>query len=70
MKRKQSKHNQIKAHLESGRTITGLKALHYYGLYNLNTVIFRLRKEGMKIRTNMIRTAAGDLFGQYNKRHS
>ena len=52
--KKQSKHNQIKAHLESGKTITGLKALHYYGLYNLHglsSVIYRLRKKGMKIRT-------------------
>ena len=54
MKRKQSKHNQIKAHLESGRQITGLGALGAYNLYRLSSVINRLRNEGMKIKTTII----------------
>ena len=54
MKRKQSKHNQIKSHLKSGRKITGLLALHYYDLYRLSSVINRLRNEGMKIKTRII----------------
>ena len=53
MKRKQSKHNQIKAHLESGRGISGLGALRTYGLYRLSSVINRLRNKGMKINTTM-----------------
>ena len=66
MKRKQSKHNQIKTHLKSGRKITGIGALPLYGLYNLNTVIFRLTKEGMKIKTTLIHKT-GSIFGQYNQ---
>ena len=54
MKRKQSKHNQIKAHLKAGRSITGLSALHYYDLYRLSSVINRLRNEGMRIKTIII----------------
>ena len=53
MKRKQSKHNQIKAHLKSGRSISGLLALHYYSVYRLSSVINRLRNEGLKIKTTM-----------------
>ena len=67
MKNRQSKHNQVKAHLESGRNITGLEALHLYGLYNLNTVIYRLRNKGMKIHIQMITDEKGNSFGQYNQ---
>ena len=65
MKRKQSKHNQIRTHLESGRTITGLGALSSYGLYNLKTVIFRLRNEGMKIQTLMVKDKKDNSYGLY-----
>ena len=55
MKRKQSKHNQIKAHLQSGRAISGLGALNVYGVYRLSSVINRLRNEGMKIKTTIVK---------------
>ena len=54
MKRKQSKHNQIKVHLESGRDISGLGALRIYGVYRLSSIINRLRNEGMKIKTHLV----------------
>ena len=54
MKRKQSKHNQIKAHLESGRWLSGLYALQFYNLYRLSSVIHRLRNKGMKIKTTFV----------------
>ena len=53
MKRKQSKHNQIKAHLESGRSISGLGALRMYDFYRLSSVINRLSNKGMKIKTTL-----------------
>ena len=55
MKRKQSKHNQIRTHLESGRTITGSGAWALYGVYRLSSVINRLRNEGLKIRTEVLK---------------
>ena len=52
MKRKQSKHNQIKAHLESGRAISRLDAKMWYRVSYLASVIHRLRKKGLKIYTH------------------
>ena len=53
MKRKQSKHKQIKAHLDSGRNISGLGAWALYDVYRLSSVINRLRNKGMKIKTKI-----------------
>ena len=64
-KPKQSKHNQIKAHLESGRTITGAEAWHHYGLYRLSSVINRLRNKGMKINTRTIVNKYDYSFAEY-----
>ena len=54
MKSKQSKHNQIKAHLEKGWFISGRSALSIYGVYRLSSVINRLRNEGIKIKTTLM----------------
>ena len=45
---------QIRAHLESGRSITPLDALRDFGCFRLGARIEELRKAGMRIETEML----------------
>lgn len=56
----------IRRHLESGRTITPLEALHEYGTIRLGAYIHELRKEGLKIRTKMVRSFNGKTYAEYS----
>jgi hypothetical protein len=49
-----NKSAQIKKHLLSGKSITGLQALSKYGCYRLSSVIHRLRKDGYEIATKLV----------------
>jgi hypothetical protein len=49
----ESKHEQIKQYLLSGKRITGLIALQLFGVYRLSSVIERLRKSGVTIITTI-----------------
>ena len=56
----------IKRHLEAGQTITPLEALHEYGTIRLGAYIHELRKEGLNIRTTMVRSFNGKTFAEYS----
>lgn len=60
-----SKHNQVRNHLLSGQTITGLTALDLFQLYRLSSVISRLRDEGLPIETIMIDREDGTQYAKY-----
>lgn len=45
----------IKAHLESGRSITPIDALRQYGCLRLGARIFDLRKEGLPVQMRLIK---------------
>ena len=62
---KPTQKDKILMHLKSGEGITSLIALRNYGCFHLATCIFRLRGEGYKIRTTMIRNANGNLYAYY-----
>lgn len=49
-----------------GRVITGLTAWKDFGVYRLSSVIHKLRKEGMKIHTQMIHTEQ-NTFAKYKR---
>ena len=49
-----SQRDAILNHLESGRTITSLEALNLYGCLRLAAIIYSLREEEFKIKTEMI----------------
>lgn len=49
-----SKTNDVIMHLLKHKTITQMEAAKKYNLYRLSSVIFELRKRGMKIETEMI----------------
>jgi len=53
MKTIESQTVRIKKHLESGKTISPLRALDMFGCFRLASRIDELRKEGMNIITEM-----------------
>lgn len=55
-----NKHKEIRKHLLEGRSITGIEAMEYYGVYRLSSIINRLRhKENMDIKKTMINSSNG-----------
>jgi hypothetical protein len=61
-----SKHAEIRKHLQSGNSLTGLEAIDLYQVYRLSSVINRLRKEGLEIETSMITASDGKtIFAKY-----
>lgn len=46
--------DKVRAVLESGKAITPLEALTKFGAFRLSAIIFNLKEDGLKIKTNMI----------------
>jgi biotin operon repressor len=61
----ESKHNRIKRRLLAGFAISGQDALKEFGVYRLSSVIHRLRKEGLNIKTTMVQRP-GYSFAKYH----
>jgi hypothetical protein len=45
----------ILKHLEAGNPITGIVALHSFGVYRLSDTIWKLRQRGHNIKTVMVK---------------
>ena len=45
---------QIKKHLLEGYSITQLEALNWFGCFRLADVVYKLKADGMEIKTEMI----------------
>ena len=52
MKKKVSQKSMIRKHLEEGKSLTPLEALHMFGSFRLAAHIHTLREEGMNIVTD------------------
>ncbi len=65
--KKLTQKQSVRIHLEKGLTITPLEALHYYGCFRLADVIFKLKKEGLDIVSNII-DDNGKQFAEYHLR--
>jgi hypothetical protein len=61
-KKMESQCNQIKAHLQSGRSITALEALYKFGCFNLKGRIWDLKQRGLKIKTEMTEVTSPSVF--------
>jgi len=48
-----TKKQKIKEHLQAGKKITPREAINLYNHYRLAAVVFELKKEGMKIKTDI-----------------
>lgn len=60
-----SQTNQIRQHLESGKTITSLEALEMYGCLRLGARIYDLKSVGMPIKTER-KTNGKKWFAEYS----
>jgi hypothetical protein len=54
MKAIESQNSRIKAHLQSGRSLTPLEGLYQYGCWALSSRISDLRKQGLNIKSELI----------------
>lgn len=59
---------QVRAHLEAGKTITPASALMVYGIYRLSSVIEDLRNSGTEIDCVLKHDEMGKQYGEYRLR--
>ena len=63
-----SQNQQIKAHLESGQSITGYEALELYGCIRLASRIYDIKSSGYAINKDMIELPNGKYVASYTKK--
>ncbi len=61
-----TQNQQIRKHLEAGKSITPIEALDMFGCLSLAQRIMNLRDQGMNIKTDMITTGTGKRIGKYS----
>ena len=61
----QSQNQLIKAHLESGKPLMGMEALHRYGCFRLPARIADLKKQGMDIESRLVALPNGKRVSEY-----
>ena len=54
-----SQNSQIKAYLQSGKSLTVLDALHLFNCFRLGARIYDLKEQGMNIESKMIEITSG-----------
>lgn len=64
MKKQRTQQEQIQRHLESGRKLTAAQAYEKFGSMRLASVIFKLKRSGLPIITQMV-TKNGSTFASY-----
>jgi hypothetical protein len=50
----QSQNKRIKAHLQKGRSLTAIEALHYFNCFRLSGRVYDLKQQGLNIKSEMI----------------
>jgi hypothetical protein len=55
----EAQRKQIREHLQKGKSLTAIEALHYFNCFRLSGRIHELRKEGMKIKSELITITSG-----------
>jgi len=65
----ESQNKMIKAHLESGKTITAIEALTQYQCFRLASRISDLKQSGYPVDKMMIELPNGKRVAQYFKSH-
>jgi hypothetical protein len=61
----ESQETAILKHLQSGKAITPVEALNFFGCFRLGARIFNLKKRGFVIETRM-EEKAGKKFAKYS----
>jgi len=63
---KKSQNQLILSHLQYGRTINPLQALHFYGCLRLARVVHDLKRDGHEIKTEIVKDlTTGKRYAQY-----
>jgi hypothetical protein len=57
--------DSVRAHLRKGLEITPLDALEQYNIFRLAAIIFDLKREGLRIKTNKVKNRYGKKFASY-----
>jgi len=58
--------SKVRAHLQSGQSITPIDALERYGCFRLAAIIHTLKNDyGMDIKTELIKNKYGTKYGKY-----
>ena len=58
--------SKVRAHLQSGQSITPIDALERYGCFRLAAIIHTLKNDyGMNIKTELIKNKYGTKYGKY-----
>jgi hypothetical protein len=57
---------KILAHLQEGKTLTGMVALNLFGCWALAQRIKNLRDDGYPIKTTMVKTPTGKHIAEYS----
>ena len=64
--KKPSQKDQVLDHLKSGRAITPLEALQWFGAFRLSAILYDLKKDGWDISTEMVTDPrTGKSFAKY-----
>jgi hypothetical protein len=63
----ESQCNLIKAHLQSGKSLTSLEALYFFGCFNLKGRVWDLKQQGLKIKTEMVEVTSPSVFNNKKK---
>jgi hypothetical protein len=58
--------SKILAHLQEGKTLTGMDALTLFGCWALAQRVKELRDDGHPIKTTMIKTPSGKHIAEYS----
>jgi hypothetical protein len=64
--KKISQNELIRRHLEAGKTITAMKALHLYGCLRLGARIYDLTQKGMTIYSRIKKCRTGKWVAEYS----
>lgn len=62
----ESQRKRIAEHLKSGNSITPLEALKKFDCFRLASRISEIKKDGLIIRTEMVRETTGKTFARYH----
>lgn len=65
MAKSKSKMDHLKAHLQSGKSITQLEALGLYGMFRLAARVKELRQKGWNISTEIRNDPNGNTYACY-----
>lgn len=61
----QSQNQLIKAHLESGKPLTGMEALHRYGCFRLPARIADIKAQGVPVESKLVKVGPKKWVSEY-----